>query len=556
MRTTKNIIATAAIALGFLSALNANAEKIDLLSFGTSGINVDFSPTAGTHSLNASSLGWSIADMQGSAVLSGSPKTDVSSGLPDGIVNFTEITLSLTFTGTYEGGISIAIGNDSDDIGGYWVFTCNSVLDVEGGLIVLTYNPDLSRGVVDAAYINYFAIQLHGQEGATFNATFNELYTDSSKAIVRVLEFRSDDPSFAGTISFPKTKGDATVTIYSDSVLWTATKNASWITLGAVTSGGETSGPDSKDLKITVPANSGKARVGIITVTGGGVTRTLRVEQGGDIFQPSEINERDAIRTEYTVYETKISARTSTIRELKVKCFSWLQYGQPNATPADTATIHYRMPVTKNYTILMAYSGQLGETSKGYGRMWAPKERVIELRGGEGLMLNGRDAEGNYSFIGAKMTNIPESGTYTVTDGSNATVNFDGLATVNWKLGIIASSTGFVYGENFMPLTCALANCPDAGTNPDQGDTPVASQLQVVNLYYPQKCATSSASSAPSRDTHFFGTYTTRHNAKLSNAARGKVTGEGEIDISTDEDFWDSAKTLIDKNVKGGILLD
>ena len=300
----------------------------------------------------------------------------------------------------------------------------------------------------------------------------------------------------------------------------------------------ERSGTGGKTVSFTVTANNtGKDRFGFIQASGGtgSESRTARF----DFTQaPAPLVQRHP----YSVYETRVTARTSAIREMNARV---------NRAGGGTLNVpvHFRAPVTKTYTLLMGYEGEMeraGEdyVNKGYGRMWAAGEHSLELTG-EILALNGQDARGKSSLVGARGVNIPESGMHRTVrnDGANPpeltgeALVFDGVATVDPKNGNrIAGSAGFVHGEGFRPHACALANCRLPGTKSRQGDpgdlAAHAAQL-IPGVYYPQGVVVD-ASAAPGAGedspAHFLGTYTTRYNKKLADDAARLGSPKAAID--------------------------
>jgi mannan endo-1,4-beta-mannosidase len=78
-----------------------------------------------------------------------------------------------------------------------------------------------------------------------------------------------------GTLSFASAASSSAVTVTSN-VAWTATDNQSWITIATP------SGSNNGSFMVNVAANTGSAaRTGTVTVSGGGITRTLSVSQAG-----------------------------------------------------------------------------------------------------------------------------------------------------------------------------------------------------------------------------------------------------------------------------------
>jgi hypothetical protein len=74
--------------------------------------------------------------------------------------------------------------------------------------------------------------------------------------------------------SFTSAASSVTETVTSN-VAWTASANQTWITVIPA------SGTNSGTFTISAPANTGAARTGAVTLTGGGITQTITVNQAG-----------------------------------------------------------------------------------------------------------------------------------------------------------------------------------------------------------------------------------------------------------------------------------
>jgi len=321
-----------------------------------------------------------------------------------------------------------------------------------------------------------------------------------------------------------------TFTVKVDSnVMWNAgSSDRGWLRItgttrgelnsnGAINNTNAAENPAEREVETTVTVevleNGGAPRSGWLTFSreGGGLTTIVTVHQSGaDLAQ----------RSKYTVYETRLTARTSTLRELKVNV-----RGALNANGTTYAnqprTITFRAPVSKGYTILMAYDNDAGGeyATKGIGRMWANRETVWRLAG-ENLRLGGRDANGDASFMGAKGLQIPESGYYRLVDGdgneTSTAVHFEGLATRDARVWRLASSLGTVYGENFRPFERDARGNDLGEQGRVKGDEGFGENGGIPGVYYPQAVledATAAAGSEEAAAAHFFGTYTTRLNA-------------------------------------------
>jgi len=255
----------------------------------------------------------------------------------------------------------------------------------------------------------------------------------------------------------------------------------------------------------------------------------------------------------FDVYETKVSARTSTIKEMSVKV----------SDDTKPKKIHYRAPVSKNYTIIMAYEreadgsrvveddglGNIIYTGKGYGRMWSSDADKAFTFGGEYFSLNGEAPDTAMSPVGAKGQNIPVNVLLRSASLDAPQLNFQGLATLELipRLGRILTYNGAVHGTDIPPATCTISKCAAPRTPPSPptnlktslskaeqgylefGVEEVTSGM-IPGIYYPQPCLDDSAS----QPAHFVGTFTTRYNAAMAKKA--------ELD-------WELLRTLINTRI-------
>jgi len=337
-------------------------------------------------------------------------------------------------------------------------------------------------------------------------------------------------------------------------------------------------------------------RTATITLIGGGLSCTYTVTQ-----LPNLVHNETANREAYSVYETKVSARTTTIKEMPVKITDtrekiWDNFynlvDNKNHNKVVNMKIHFRVPVTKAYNILMAYDG-LGltntqYTSTGYGRIWSGKEPSIELDG-EILHLDGQPEGGTFSPIGPKGLNLPEKGAYKIAAPGGGYLVFHGLATLDGTPAKpmnernVFSSTGFIYSESLYPAHCTLASAKCAagedsdtaeqgGANLAVGVTYKDSELarnaeynvsefaEIPNVYYPQATLDYAWTEGTENvwmlsPTHFFGTYTTRLNKTRSKdvdtAMKDPVNGQYGIYRPASE-FKGQVENLMRASKDGG----
>lgn len=107
----------------------------------------------------------------------------------------------------------------------------------------------------------------------------------------------------------------------SSNVAWTASSNAAWLTVSPL------SGTGNATLVLNYTANSGTARTGVVTVTGGGVTRTITLNQAGrtndpivgnDALTPGEVSAFSATLYPNPAYDV-VQVRLDEPRETDVR---------------------------------------------------------------------------------------------------------------------------------------------------------------------------------------------------------------------------------------------
>jgi len=241
----------------------------------------------------------------------------------------------------------------------------------------------------------------------------------------------------------------------------------------------------------------------------------------------------------FDVYETKVSARTSVIKEMKMRVEGKFK-----------PTIHYRSPVSKSYTIVMAFDKideirPDGYTATGYGRMWTAGLKPAFTLGGENLTVSGQGSDMGISPIGARGQSIPVQFEFDNADNPSVPwLYFTGLATIDWNNERFANSSGVVFCENMKPIPCAKTghHTTEQGLESD-GTNGLLEYETLGDVYYPQSCyvdplVTGHRSLVTSG--HYYGTYTTRYNAARSLAADKAATRSQSLDK------WQNLKTLLD----------
>jgi len=191
--------------------------------------------------------------------------------------------------------------------------------------------------------------------------------------------------------------------------------------------------------------------------------------------------------------------------------------------------MHYRVPVTKTYTLVSSVekfisSSPAGHTAKGHVRMGVKDMTTAATFKAETLSLSGLDADTLPSHINKKGQNIPVTLAFHAdpADLTAPALTLTGLATVDAKNDRLASHSGIAHGAAFLPLPCTCSPKADqaykkfdasnfaASTEDPHGDIP-------ANVYYPHPCLDTTKTAL--QPAHFHATYTARYNAKLTKEA-------------------------------------
>jgi len=284
-------------------------------------------------------------------------------------------------------------------------------------------------------------------------------------------------------------------------------------------------------VKVTVKANAGlDGRTGVITISGADedgnvISTTFTVAQYGAVF----------------VYETKISARTSVVRKMNVKIKKLGADGEPIDKKFDTAKdIYFRAPVTKSYTLFMAYDGTVSAAgnAQGVGFMLSTADKKNDSLWFDFTEESKRDAR---ISIGNKGQNFPVSFEF---NGDNSkrialsplynevSLRFKGLASVD-KNGIMTGIAGQVEGWGFVPTH----DPKDAARSKDQGGHGIPAKAIITDgsVHYPQTCYVPGTESSTKEidEAHFYGTFTTRLNkAKSSTQAVAEAFVNSKVPAS------------------------
>lgn len=138
----------------------------------------------------------------------------------------------------------------------------------------------------------------------------------------------------ASSLSFSSASGSQSVSVNSN-ISWTATDNQSWISLSPA------SGSNNGSFNVSVTANTSSARSGTVTVTGGGITRTINVSQSGGSCTPTAITPYVQVNNgswQQTTGVTVNSGATVKFGPQPVSGGSWSWSG-PNSFSATTREV-------------------------------------------------------------------------------------------------------------------------------------------------------------------------------------------------------------------------
>ena len=271
---------------------------------------------------------------------------------------------------------------------------------------------------------------------------------------------------------------------------------------------------------MTPDSGTGPEEITITTTSGENVvTKVITITQAAGYKLPTLYRNG--------IYETKLAAKTSVLKEMNVKVYN------SGTGKNENVKVVYRAPANKSYTILMAYSGGgdlVNYTSMAHGRMWAKDNEKAFTFGGEKLFFGGRTLEGLPNYIGKNGANIPmEFEFLNAVNPSTPLLSFSGVGTMDLKNGRIASITGVAYSENMTPANMTKHSKAEQGvldTKRAPGEESDALVLwkpsvgcsTVADVYYPQASLDAAWELTPA---HFLGTYTTRFNASLTKKADG-----------------------------------
>jgi len=251
----------------------------------------------------------------------------------------------------------------------------------------------------------------------------------------------------------------------------------------------------------------------------------------------------------FDVYETRISARTSVVREMTVRVI--------DKNPANTKTfdkqiplrVHFRAPVTKNYTVLVAYKSSVSDAVRNtdrttaFGYMWSNDREPAFVIGGETVNAG--------NPIGTRGLNYPVYSGFTIASARNETLDFEGVATEAFNrkdnFSFISAIAGTVEGTNFLPIPHRARDGSVVAA--DQGHVLPALTEKITGSkapHYPDLCEVEVASVMVPEEVHFHGSYTTRWNTALTNGLAKYMQRQTGIH-STDQ--WEALKKSVNERV-------
>ena len=359
---------------------------------------------------------------------------------------------------------------------------------------------------------------------ANLNGPQSGTVTIEGSGITRTITISQAGFVASMTVNADKTNtlaaGDTVAISGTSNTAWTVTSNSSWLVVG--TASGGTLGSDGPiSSAITVTENKGAPRSGIVTVKSGDKAEVITINQQGT-----------AAAVDFDFYETRIATRTSEIREMNVR-FHNAQDKNVNFK------VHFRAPVNKTYTIMMAHAYDNngnpvllddGEAAAAYGRMWA-SDRTKDVFTFDAELRT----EGN--IIGNRGLNFPMEIRLSNTNDDSLVITLKGLATLARDRDgnlFLSSATGNARAQGMYPASLSGHEQGYADTDPNK-----AYDLEAVNalrervpadhlkrqpsangIYYPEACLVSEDDvNWFLEEAHFHGAFTMRFNARHTNNA-------------------------------------
>jgi len=265
-------------------------------------------------------------------------------------------------------------------------------------------------------------------------------------------------------------------------------------------------------------------------VTSGGFAHIWQDTDTVTIYTPAIDDDDGSDRTLYNrwgIYEFRISARTSVVRGILVKV----------ANSNSLHLIHYRIPVRKTYKIVMAYNRYAQDpdyTSVGQGHMWTSDNEEAKNFRGELLTISGMTADGTVSPIGKKGRELPaQIEFFDAKNPDSPNLFLTGLLTLDWKNRRISGGRGVVYSDDIHPGACINHHSTEQMLRKNSEGKwayEMTESQRIPGRYYPQPVYAATDVVADGKTdvelapVHFFGTYTMRYNASLTNKAKGDWT--------------------------------
>ena len=320
--------------------------------------------------------------------------------------------------------------------------TTQSVSPIEGSFaITLTSNVAWTVSS-NAAWLSA------GDASGSNNATVNANYADNTGASSRsgILTFTGGGLSRTVTVTqaapsltvTPTTSaptpaaGSFAITLTSN-IPWTVSSNAEWLTVTP------TSGSNNGTLTASYTANTVAARTGILTITGGGLTRTVTVTQGGTILSVSpETQARTSAAGTFTTTLTSNVAWTVSSNA------AWLTTTVSSGSNNATVTANYTANTGDARTGVLTFTGG-GITRTVTVTQAAPPvltvspatQSVSPIAGNFAIVLTSNIAW-TVSSNAAWLTATPTSGS----NNGTVTANFTGNTTAAARTGILTFSGG------------------------------------------------------------------------------------------------------------------
>jgi endo-1,4-beta-mannosidase len=305
-----------------LAAFRSHSQRMQAKSGGTtntltvSPTSLTYTSAAGSQNINVTSnVSWTASSNQTWLTLS--PASGSNNGTVAASASANTSTASRTATVTITGGgisRTIAITQSAPSTANLTVSPTSLTYTSSAG----SQNITVTSNVSWTASSNQSWLTLSTASGSNdgtiaASATANSgtvsrtaTVTIIGGGISRTVSVTQSAPSTSNltvsptSLTFASVAGSQSASVTSN-VSWTVASNQTWLTVSPA------SGSNNGTVTISVAANSGTARSGVVTITGGGITRTINVSQSA----PSTPSSNLALNKPVTVSSTEAGSNVA-----------------------------------------------------------------------------------------------------------------------------------------------------------------------------------------------------------------------------------------------------